>query len=332
MPNYVVNNKIKPEILAPAGSFESLKTAISFGADAVYLGYKDFSARAKAENFDDNLLLKAVKYAHFYRVRVYLALNTLVLDEELPSVYNAIDCVYNCGVDAIIVQDLKIIKYIKQHYPNLSVHFSTQASIHNEYAAIVAKKLGADRIILSREVTIEDIKRIKNNCDIEIECFVHGALCVSFSGNCYFSSLVSGYSGNRGKCLQLCRKKYKIDGKEGYYLSPKDICCASIIDELIEAGVSSFKIEGRMRRSEYVGSVVSLYRKILDGKKYSLDDVKLMYNRGDYTQVHLKNPTNNVIYPYAQGHIGLKQGKVLSINGKFAKLSCSLSVGDAVKF
>ena len=329
MHSYVVNS---PEILAPAGGFESLKFAVNNGANAVYLGLKNYSARAKAGNFSIEELKDAIEYAHFYNVRIYLAVNTIYKTEEKEQLLKDIQIAYNLGIDAIILQDLTILPQIRSTMPDIIVHLSTQAGIHNVYGAKIAEKLGADRIILSREVTIEDIKEIKANCNIEIECFVQGALCIAFSGNCYFSSLVSGFSGNRGKCLQLCRKPYVINGKEKYWLSAKDLCMISRLKQLQEAGVTSFKIEGRMRRPEYVGEAVYAYRRILDGKPYDISNLESMYNRGDYCTAHLFNPTENVIFPHIQGHIGKKIGKIVSLKGNKAILSTAVKKGDAVKF
>ncbi|MBE5731434.1 MAG: U32 family peptidase [Clostridiales bacterium] len=322
----------KPEILAPAGNMESLRFAVNNGANAVYLGLRNYSARSKAGNFSFEELKDAIEYAHFYNVRIYLAVNTIYKTEEKEQLFKDIQKAYNLGIDAIIIQDLTILPQIRSIMPDIIVHFSTQAGIHNVYGAKIAEKLGADRIILSREVTIEDIKEIKANCNVEIECFVQGALCISFSGNCYFSSLVSGFSGNRGKCLQLCRKPYVINGKEKYWLSAKDLCMLSHIKELQEAGIDSFKIEGRMRRPEYVGEAVNAYKRILDGLPYDISNLEAMYNRGDYCTAHLFNPTENVIYPHIQGHIGKKIGKIVSLKGNKAILSAPVKKGDAIKF
>ncbi len=322
----------KPEILAPAGNIDALKSAINNGANAIYLGLKNYSARAKAGNFSFDELEYAIEYAHFYNVRIYLAVNTIYKPEEKESVLNDIFHAYKLGIDAIIIQDLSLLPQIRSIMPDIIVHFSTQSGIHNVYGAKIAEKLGADRIILSREATLEDIREIKANCNLEIECFVQGALCVSFSGNCYFSSLVSGYSGNRGKCLQLCRKPYSIDGEKKYWLSPKDLCLLSHVQVLSKAGVDSFKIEGRMRRPEYVGEAVNTYRHAIDGTPYDISNLQAMYNRGDYCTAHLFTPTNNVIYPHIQGHIGKKVGKIIGLKGNKAIISTTLNKGDAVKF
>ncbi len=306
--------------------------AVANGADAVYLGLKQFNARAKASNFDEEELKWAIDYSHFFGVKVYLTANTLYKPQEKIEVLRSIQSAYHLGIDAVIIQDLSILPHIRSTMPNIIIHLSTQAGIHNAYGAKTAQLLGANRIILSREATLDDIKQIKASCNVEIECFVQGALCVSFSGNCYFSSIVSGYSGNRGKCLQLCRKPYEINGNKGYWLSPKDLCLVEELNALREAGVDSLKIEGRMRRPEYVAVATKTYRNAIDGKPYNLNLLKAMFNRGDYTIAHLNDPTENVIFPKVQGHLGVKHGKVLTVNGKIAKLSTPLNKGDGVKF
>ena len=220
------------ELLAPAGNMESLKAAVIGGANAVYLGLKDFSARAKAVNFSLDELTDAVTYAHLFGTKVYIAVNTLIKDSEMDFAEELVHEAVKRNIDAVILQDLGLLNRLRKKI-DIPIHASTQVGIHNMYGARAAKKLGFDRIILSRETTLEDIRAIRDNIDIEIESFVHGALCVAFSGNCLFSSLISGYSGNRGKCMQLCRKKYKIDIEglcdEGYYLSAKDICRLSVL-------------------------------------------------------------------------------------------------------
>jgi len=197
----------KVEVLAPAGNFEALKCAVNNGADAVYLGLKQYNARAKAGNFTYEELTEAVRYAHFYGVRIYMTFNVLYKPTEYDGVIEAIRKCKEIGVDAFILQDFAFISALISTMPDIVIHLSTQAGIHNLEGALIAQRLGATRIILSRETLLEDIIKISNNTNLEIECFVQGALCISFSGNCYFSSIVSGYSGNRGKCLQLCRKK-----------------------------------------------------------------------------------------------------------------------------
>lgn len=328
------------EILAPAGNILSLKAAIANGANAVYLGMENFSARAKAENFNENNLKETVDFAHLFNVKVYLAMNTLIKNSEVNAAMNTVRFADSCGVDAIIVQDLGLLTLINQSMPHIVLHASTQMGIHNCLGATIAKKMGVSRIILSREVMLSDIKKIKENVDIEIEVFVQGALCVAFSGNCYFSSLVSGYSGNRGKCLQLCRKLYSFSDDEAYYLSPKDLCLLNNLKELCDAGVTSVKIEGRMRSAEYVGESVRVYNKVLNQTNFSLsendiNDLKVAFNRGDFCSGYLFNPTSeNIIYTKAQNNIGLNVGNVSQIKNGIAHLNLCrrLSVGDGVKY
>lgn len=333
------------ELLAPAGNYESLRQAVSGGANAVYLGLKDFSARAKAANFSLEELESAIEYAHLFGVKVYIAVNTLIKDNEIPTAVSLIKKAESLGADAFILQDIGLFQRIRD-ITSAPIHASTQMGIHNVYGARIAKKLGFDRIILSRETTLNDIREIKNSVDIEIEAFVHGALCVAFSGNCLFSSVASGYSGNRGKCMQFCRKKYEIEingerGK-GYYLSAKDLCRLSNLKELIDCGVTSLKIEGRMRRPEYVGESTAVYREALNaltcGNKFDIKSalrrLKLIFNRGDYCEGYLHDGTENVVYPLVQGHKGIKIGTVKKILNRKAILDTEkvLNAGDGIKF
>ena len=329
-----MNDNRKTELLAPAGNMESLRAAINNGADAVYLGARDFSARSKAENFDREELAAAVRYAHLFGVKVFLALNTILKPSEYPNALEIAQYADSVGVDAFIVQDLMLVELLHGTIRNAEIHLSTQCGIHNVSGAITAKKLGATRVVLARETSLEDIEKIKKEVNIELEFFVQGALCVSFSGNCYLSSLSTGLSGNRGKCLQLCRKKYRCGESYGYLLSAKDIDLSGELDRLVSLGVTSFKIEGRMRKPEYVGGVTAYYRALLDGKKPDHSELERLFNRGDYCSAYLKNRTENVIYPYIQGHKGYKIGKVVSVKGKVAKLQLKkpLNKGDGVKF
>lgn len=331
------------EILAPAGNMSSFKTAIANGANAVYLGLDKFNARAKAENFTLLNLKDCVDYAHIFNVKVYLVVNTLIKNIELKEAVELVKAAASCGIDAFIIQDVGLLTILHSTVSNTVLHCSTQMGIHNLEGAIIAEKLGASRVILSREVLLEDIRKIKSGTDLEIECFVQGALCVSFSGNCYFSSMVSGYSGNRGKCMQLCRKKYSLyENKkfvsENYWLSSKDLSLIDKIKDLVEAGVTSFKIEGRMRRPEYVGESTRIFRKVLDNKykvdECDVDNLKIMFNRGDYTVGYLYNPTNDIVYHKLQGHMGLRVGTVKKIAENQAFLECEreLKKGDGIKF
>lgn len=326
------------EILAPAGNMDMLKAAVVNGADAVYLGLSKFSARAKAANFNDNELIEAVNYAHLFGVKVYVAINTVIKNGEMDDALAAAMQALDCKADALILQDLGLAQLIRSKRPTAVLHASTQMGVHNAEGAAVAKKLGFSRVILARETLLEDIIKIKNTVDIEVECFVQGALCIAFSGNCYFSSFVSGYSGNRGKCMQLCRKQYSTKlgkrGINGYLLSAKDLMLGKKISKLMEAGVDCFKIEGRLRRPEYVAEVVRAYKKAINGSFDESDIIALkkVFNRGDYTDGHLTNPTNRVIDINICGHKGLRFGSVQKIVGKKATLSKALCKGDGIKF
>ena len=298
------------ELLSPAGSFEALKIAVANGANAVYLGLNKFSARAKATNFDMQTVKEAIKYAHLFNVKVYVAMNTLLYEKELVTALNLAKELKNMQVDALIIQDLGLATLLKKELPNLTLHASTQMGIHNLEGAVVAKSLGFSRIILSREATLEDIERIKLNCDIELEFFCHGALCVAFSGNCYMSSIVSRNSGNRGKCLQLCRKQYVLSGKscygQGYFLSTKDVNLSNHLKKLQNVGICSLKIEGRMRKLSYVETVTKVYRKILDNNFLTNNKfdatLQSVYIRDGGCSSHLFNKTSNTICDIKNGH------------------------------
>ncbi|AKA71893.1 U32 family peptidase [Clostridium scatologenes] len=261
-------NKI--ELLAPAGSMDSLYAAVQCGADAVYLGGNKFSARAYASNFDNENMKKAVEYCHIYEVKIYVTINTLMKERELKEALEYAKFLYSIGVDALIIQDTALAVLIKEVLPDFELHASTQMTVHNGEGASLLKDNGFKRIVLSRELSLNEIKYISQDLNIETEIFVHGALCVCYSGQCLMSSLIGGRSGNRGRCAQPCRLPYtivdNISGKEkkGYLLSPKDICTIENIKDIIESGTTSLKIEGRMKRPEYVAAVVSSYRKAID--------------------------------------------------------------------
>lgn len=308
--------KMKIELLAPAGDMQCLESAINNGADAVYLGIQDFNARKNAENFTKETLPQAIKRCHLFGVKVYLALNVLVKDEEFESVTDIVYWALKHEIDAIIVQDIGLASIIKQKFPNANLHASTQMGISTLEGAIFLKELGFSRIVLARETQIEEIKRIRDNIDIEIEYFIHGALCVGYSGNCYFSSLVEGESGNRGRCKQLCRLPLTVEKgnvkKQGFLLSTKDLCLVEKLKELVDAGVTSLKIEGRARRSAYVGGIVKEYRTILN-QYYQYSDsniikMKKLFNRGEFACGYLKG--ENMIYPKINSHIGVEIGMV----------------------
>lgn len=327
------------EILAPAGNMDALKAAVACGANAVYLGMKNFNARDKAENFSEKELCLAVSYCHERNVRVYVTFNTLVKSKELKSAVEAVGRAAAAGADAFLIQDLGFYSVLRRTYPQISFHASTQLGVHNAYGAKFAERLGFDRVVLSREVLPEDLEAIRAQTSVETEVFVHGAHCISFSGNCYFSSLVSGYSGNRGKCLQFCRKKYRLsDGKKekrGFLLSAKDICLLSELPRLRKLGVSSLKIEGRLRSKEYAGVVLDVYRRALDGQGKSSDitSLKTVFNRGDYSCAYLNGDRPDIVDPSHQNHIGVRVATVASVKGNIILASGGYCVkeGDGYK-
>lgn len=303
------------QIVAPAGSYSALRAAVVAGADAVYLGMPDFGARAKAENFTVETLKSAVEYAHLFGTRVFITLNTLIKDGEMQRALETARFAYDNGVDAAIVQDIRFIEKLKGELPDFPLHASTQMGVHNAEGAKVLASLGIKRAVLARETLPCDIEKIKAT-GLEIEFFVQGALCVCFSGNCYFSSLASSYSGNRGKCMQLCRKPYIFNGKRGYFLSAKDICLYDKLDYLERLGVDAIKIEGRMRSDEYVAQAVSVYKFAMPSKS-AVNALKSVYNRGDYCRAYLdENAEFNVIHSKSQANIGKSIGKIDTVRGK----------------
>ncbi len=277
-----------PELLSPAGSAEALVAAVSAGADAVYVGGKSFGARAFAKNFDIDELVFAVRYTHLHGVKLYVTVNTLIYDKEMPQVSDYIAKLYEIGVDAIITADIGVIKEARRRVPNLPVHASTQMSVHNTLGADMAMRLGCERVVLARELSLKDIVSVTERCGIETEIFLHGALCVCHSGQCLMSSLVGGRSGNRGECAQPCRLPY--NGK--YPLSLSDLSLAEHIPELIESGVASLKIEGRMKSPEYVYTVTKIYRTLLDegrvANKKEKAALREIFSRGGFTDGYFK--------------------------------------------
>lgn len=259
----------KVELLAPAGSVDAFYGAVRAGADAVYLAGDRFGARAYAENFTSEGLVGCIRYAHLFGRRVYLTVNTLLKERELTGLYDYLAPFYEAGLDAVIVQDMGVLRYIREHFPDLGLHASTQMTLCSAYGASVLKKLGACRIVPARELSLKELKEIRRHTDIEIEAFVHGAMCYSYSGQCLFSSILGGRSGNRGRCAQPCRLPYSVAGErdikgECYPLSLKDMRTVEHIPALIRAGIDSFKIEGRMKKPEYAAGVTAVYRKYID--------------------------------------------------------------------
>lgn len=309
------------ELLVPVGNRENLIVAVAAGANAVYLGLDALNARAKADNFTAETLKFAVDYAHLHGVKVHVTLNVLLKNSEINVAIDCLKAIEASGVDAIIIADLGVLELAKTYAPSPQYHASTQMGIHNKEGAQFLKNLGFDRIVLARETKAEDIIDIKSNVDIELEYFVHGALCVSFSGNCYMSALAGGNSGNRGHCLQFCRKKYtnSIDGNENYALSLKDNCMIERLNELKSLGIDSLKIEGRMKSKNYVYSVTSAYRKFLDGNKINESDryaMSVAFNRGGFTEGYIFGDDKNLIYPNIQNNIGYRACKILSSKKK----------------
>ncbi len=301
------------EILSPAGSFEALKSAIDSGADAVYFGGRAFSARKNAVNLSNEEITEAVRYAHLRGAKLYAAVNTLVFDTELSSAFEFIKFCYEAGVDALIVQDLGIVQMVKEYFPDFKIHASTQMTIHNLSGAMQAKKLGFTRVVLSRELSLDEISYIAKNADIELEVFVHGALCMSYSGQCLFSSFLGGRSGNRGACAQPCRLSYtlmdekgdSISQKDKYLLSLKDLCLIDHISELKNAGVTSLKIEGRMKGNAYVSATAGIYNKYRSGGTVSTDDKNLLqkiFSRDGFTQGHFKSMQGRQMLSYEKNH------------------------------
>ncbi len=288
------------EILAPAGSFESMKAAIQAGADAVYMGGAKFGARAYADNPDQDRYLEAIDFVHLHGKQIYMTVNTLLRDEEIKSLSDYIKPYYQQGLDAVIVQDLGVLSQLKKVFSDLPIHASTQMSIMGYHGAKMLKELGASRIVTARELSLDEIRKIHKEIGIEIESFVHGALCYGYSGQCLMSSLIGGRSANRGRCAQPCRLPYRIDGKqEQYLLNMKDLCALDYLPEIIEAGVYSLKIEGRMKGERYTAGVVSMYRKYVDryftyGKKgYYVEDLDKkmlldLFDRGGFTSGYSK--------------------------------------------
>lgn len=322
------------EILAPAGDKNSAFAAINSGADAIYLGLRQFSARSSAENFGADELKEIVDYAAIFGVKVYVALNTMIKQEELDLFFKAAGAAYSAGADALIVQDMFLGRELKQVFPDLSLHLSTQSGVCNTYGARLAAKYGFSRVVLARETPLEEIAKISQI--IQTEAFIQGALCTCFSGQCYLSSFAGGNSGNRGRCKQPCRKKYSIDrsGWElpAYRLSPSDLSIGEDIFSLQRAGVTSFKIEGRMRRPEYVAAAVGHYKSILGGGEGDVSALRRTYNRGNYTRGLAFGQDGGFLSPSVQGHIGEFVGTVKVVGGKFLCLSSyRFTRGDGFK-
>ena len=337
------------EILSPCGSMEAFLAAISAGADAVYLAGKMFGARSFANNFTDEELVYVINYAHLYGVKVYVTCNILIFEHEVENFLNFIEFLHKNNVDAVIMQDIGMIDLVHKTFPNLEIYGSTQMHIHNLEGAFMAKALGLKRIVLARETPLTLVKEIKEKTGLEVEVFVHGALCVSYSGMCLFAASIGPRSGNRGTCSGCCRLPYQVLNSkkevlntEKYPLSMKDLMTLQELDKLIAAGVDSFKIEGRMKSPSYVYTTTKLYKETRDNY---LKTKKIVINKKDiynlknifarpYTKGYLLNANNNdVIFPKSPNHQGVKVGEVVKTSKNLVKIKCSdtISIHDGLR-
>ena len=328
------------ELLSPVGDFDCLQAAVQNGADSVYFGGSLFNARYNAHNFDADELKRAIQYAKLRNVKVDFTLNTLIKNDEFADAVELANYVYSLGVDAIIVQDLGLARYLIKNFPDLPIHGSTQMTIHNLHGVKELEELGFKRAVLSRELSLSEIQYICQNTNIEIETFIHGALCISYSGQCLFSSSIGARSGNRGKCAQPCRLPYKLYSTtshekkhnfnndicldSGYLLSPRDLCGLNYIPQLINAGVSCLKIEGRMKSPEYVATVTRIYRKYIDlaysqneyiVDKKDIDELMQVFNRGGFSSANFESaPNRNYVFKEKSNNIGAYIGNISKIN------------------
>lgn len=354
-------NKI--ELLSPVGDFECLKAAVQSGADCVYFGGELFNARASAGNFNDDKLKEAIEYAKIRNVKTNLTLNILIKNDEFADAIELAKKAYEYGIDAIIVQDLGLAKKLISLFPDLPIHASTQMTVHNLDGVLEAEKLGFKRVVLSRELSIDEIKYICDNSNIEIEVFVHGALCMCYSGQCLLSSMIGARSGNRGKCAQPCRLPYELIRKtseylnynndknidtitldKGHLLSPKDLCSLDLLPTLVKLGIKCFKIEGRLKNPEYVSTVTRIYRKYIDmaktDKPYVVDekdkkDLLQVFNRGGFSAGYLDGkPNTEFVYKEKPNNMGIFLGTVHNFNEHKGyitfKLEDDISIGDSV--
>ena len=341
----------RTELLAPAGSLEALRAAVECGADAVYLGATNFNARLKSENFNHDDFERAIDYAHSKDVFVYLALNTLVRDDELNLALETARQAANFGVDAFIVQDLGLISLLKANFPDVAIHASTQLSINDSFGVNYASEIGAQRVVLARELSLDEIRKISKETKTELEVFVHGAICICYSGQCLMSSMLGGRSGNRGQCAQPCRLPYTlfVNGESksrNHLLSPKDLCGIEEIPKLVEIGVKSIKIEGRLKTPEYVAAVTTIYRKYLDFAlegvsrfnvaNEDMETLMQVFNRGGFSSGWLNAGTKkNLMSVEKPKNWGLPLGQTVkhSDASQLAQvlLSRSVEIGDGVK-
>jgi len=337
-----IERKKSIEVLAPAGSYESLLAAVYAGADAVYVGGSRFGARAYADNFDTGQLMAAIDFVHLHGRKIYLAVNTLLKEKELSEeLYDYLEPLYRQGLDAVIVQDTGVLAYIREQFPDLPVHASTQMTITDADGVRFLEQQGVSRVVLARELNLDEISAITGQVKAEIECFVHGALCYCYSGQCLYSSLIGGRSGNRGQCAQPCRLPYHVVRNISHIMSLKDICTLKDIPALIEAGITSFKIEGRMKKPEYVAAVTSMYRKYVDlylgtaEKKYKVEqqDIDMLldvYNRGGFHPGYLHQYNgSDMLADQRPNHAGIPAVQV-EPNGRVRALR-EINPGDVIE-
>lgn len=341
-----MNRERKVEILAPAGSYESFRAAILAGADAVYAGGPRFGARAYAKNFSEEQMLAAIDEAHLHGRKFYLTVNTLLKEWEMSELFAYLERLYRGGLDAVIVQDLGVFSFVRKWFPDMEIHVSTQMTVTGREGAAFLKAQGAVRVVPARELSLDEVRRMKEETGMEIECFVHGALCYCYSGQCLMSSLIGGRSGNRGQCAQPCRLPYGANGEKGYLLSPKDICTLDLIPDLIDAGIDSFKLEGRMKRPEYVAGVTAVYRKYTDlylkkGRAgYRVEEAdreQLMdlYNRGGFHSGYYKQHNGKeMISKERPNHAGVAAVRVTGQKGRevMGTALTDLGRGDVLSF
>lgn len=340
------------ELLSPAGSIDALRAAVENGADAVYLGGRLFNARQYASNFDDMQLQQAIDYAHLRDVKIYLTLNTLLKEAELSAALEYANKAYSMGVDAVITQDLGFASLLRQQLPEIPLHASTQMTTYNTEGTKLLADMGFSRVVLSREVSLKEMGQIRKNVPVELEVFVHGALCVSYSGQCLMSSMIGGRSGNRGTCAQPCRQRYRLLSPErdtldqGYLLSTRDICTVDFIKELVDRGIHSLKLEGRMKSPEYVGIITSKYRKALDycqhlpqSQPLTQQDRKELlqiFNRGGFSKGYFyEKNMQQTVYKELPKNMGTPLGTLLSCHPKYpsmkVRLSDTIRLGDGVE-
>lgn len=327
----------KPELLAPAGDFECLEAAINAGADAIYLAGKEFGARASAKNFSKEELIRAIELAHLYGKKIYLTLNTLIKEREWDTLTSFLRPIYESGLDGVIIQDLGLIDFMKTNFEGLELHASTQMTVTGVYGAKILKERGIVRVVPARELSLDEISEIRKEANIEVETFIHGAMCYCYSGQCLFSSYLGGRSGNRGRCAQPCRLPYTVGcgnkyiKKEDvkYPLSLKDMCTLNSIDKLIDAGIDSFKIEGRLKSPEYVAGVTSIYRKYIDEylennilkiNKKDIDILSGLYIRSEQSDgYYFRHNSDDMITKLSPSYNETNAAVVEKINSEFVK-------------